>query len=91
MAHGVDKVSIAMKKARTSMEKVMKMLEDDMYCIDIIQQNLAIMGLLRSTNTTLLQGHIEHCVTNAAKENDSERLDQMMQELLMIMNIAQKK
>lgn len=91
MAHGVDKVSIAMKKARTSMDKVMKMLEEDKYCIDIIQQNLAIMGLLRSANTTLLQGHIEHCVTNAAKEKDSERLDQMMQELLMVINIAQKK
>lgn len=91
MAHNVDKVSIAMKKARSLMEKVMKMLEENKYCIDVIQQNLAIIGLLRSANTSLLEGHISHCVTNAAKEKDSKRLESMMEELLLVMNTAQKK
>jgi len=91
MAHNIDKASIAMKKARSSMDKVMKMLEDDKYCIDVIQQNLAIIGLLRSVNTTLLEGHVQHCVKNAAMEKDSKRLDKMMEELLLVINIAQKK
>jgi DNA-binding FrmR family transcriptional regulator len=38
-----DKSLIALKKAKTSLEKVIKMLEDEKYCIDIIQQNLAVI------------------------------------------------
>jgi DNA-binding FrmR family transcriptional regulator len=34
---------IALKKAKTSLEKVIQMIEDDKYCIDIIQQNLAVI------------------------------------------------
>lgn len=91
MAHNVDKVSIAVKKARSLMDKIMKMLEENKYCIDIVQQNLAIIGLLRSANLALLEGHIDHCVTNAAKEKDNKKLNKMMKELLVIVNTAQKK
>ena len=91
MAHNVDKVSIGMKKARSLMDKVMKMLEEDKYCIDVIQQNLAVIGLLRSSNMALLEGHIGHCVKNAAKEKNTKKLDSMMEELLLVMNTAQKK
>lgn len=91
MAHNVSKVSIAMKKSRSLMDKVMKMLEEDKYCIDVIQQNLAVIGLLRSANMALLEGHINHCVKNAAKEKNSKKLDSMMEELLLVMNTAQKK
>lgn len=91
MAHNIDKVSIGMKKAHSSMAKVMKMLDENKYCIDVIQQNLAIIGLLRSANMSLLEGHIGHCVKNAAKEKNSKKLDEMMKELLLVMNTAQKK
>ncbi|MFC1810331.1 metal-sensitive transcriptional regulator [Patescibacteria group bacterium] len=91
MAHNTEKVTVAMKKAKSLTEKVIQMLENDKYCIDVIQQNLAIIGLLRSANLTLLEGHIGHCVKNAAKEKNSKRLDEMMKELLLVMNTAQKK
>jgi len=91
MAHNVDKVTIAMKKAQSLTNKVMKMLEDNRYCIDIVQQNLATIGLLRSANLALLEGHVNHCVTDAAKEKDPKKLEEMMQELLVVINTAQKK
>lgn len=91
MAHNTDKVSIGIKKARSLMDKVMKMLDEDKYCIDVIQQNLAIIGLLRSANLALLEGHIQHCVKNAVKAKNSTRLDEMMQELLTVINTAQRK
>ncbi len=91
MAHNTQKVSIAMKKARSLADKVVEMLENDKYCIDIVQQNLAIIGLLRSANLALLEGHINHCVKNAAKEKNQNRLTKMIQELLVVINTAQKK
>jgi len=85
-----EKLVIAMKKAKTSLEKVMKMIEGGHYCIDIIQQNLAVIGLLRSANMELLSGHINTCVKNAAKKGGKE-LDDKMVELIKVLKIAQTK
>lgn len=91
MAHNVNKVSVAMKKARSLTDKVMQMLENNQYCIDVVQQNLAIIGLLRSANLALLEGHVNHCVSDAAKAKDPKQLEEMMKELLVVINTAQKK
>ncbi len=85
------KTIIALKKANTLTQKILTMLEEDKYCIDIIQQVLAVIGLLRSTNLTLLEEHMNCCVKNAIKEQDGDKLDQMMAELLKVMQTAQKK
>jgi DNA-binding FrmR family transcriptional regulator len=85
------KTSITLKKANSLTAKVIKMLKEDKYCIDIIQQNLAIIGLLKSANLDLLQGHLGSCVKNAIKEKDEEKLNEMMQELLKVMRTAQNK
>ena len=91
MAHNIDKTTIALKKAQTLIAKVHTMLQEDKYCIDIIQQNLAIIGLLKSANLSLLEGHMNHCVKNAVKSNDSKRLNLMMGEMVTIMKTAQNK
>ena len=85
------KVTITLKKANSLTAKVIKMLEEDKYCIDIIQQNLAIIGLLKSANLNLLHGHLNHCVKNAVKAGDSDKIDEMMVEILKIMKTAQDK
>jgi DNA-binding FrmR family transcriptional regulator len=85
------KAIISLKKAHSMTDKVLKMIDDDKYCIDIIQQNLATIGLLKSANLELLQGHLNNCVKNAAQENNEKRLDIMMAELLKIMKTAQNK
>ncbi|MBE3090219.1 MAG: metal-sensing transcriptional repressor, partial [Actinobacteria bacterium] len=39
---------INFKKSRSLLEKIMKMVQDNEYCIDIMQQNLAVIGMLKS-------------------------------------------
>ncbi len=85
------KTAIALKKANTMTAKVLKMVEEDKYCIDIIQQNLAIIGLLKSANMELLKGHLNCCVKNAVQNKDETKLDEMMEEILQIMKTAQNK
>jgi len=66
------------------------MVDDGKYCIDVIQQNLAVIGLLRSANMELLSGHINTCVKNAARKGGKE-LDDKMAELIKVLKIAQSK
>lgn len=86
-----NKTIIWLKKAKTSLDKVIKMVEKENYCIDIIQQNLAIIWLLKSANLSLLEWHLSCCFVDAAKANDKARLDEMIEEIMKIVKIAQNK
>ncbi len=90
MGHDNEKLKIALKKAKSSLEKVVKMVESGHYCINIIQQNLAVIGLLRSANMELLSGHINSCVKTAARKGGKD-LDDKMVELIKVLKIAQTK
>lgn len=48
------KLLTSYRKAKSLLETIEGMLENDVYCIDIMQQNLAVMGLLRSAHTQLM-------------------------------------
>jgi len=91
MTQNKEKVLIATKKAKSSLEKVMKMVEEDKYCIDIIQQSLAVIGLLKAVNLKLLEGHVDCCVKNACKTGNKQEIDAKMTELMNVLKIAQSK
>ena len=60
-----------LKTARGQIDGIIKMVEDDHYCMDISQQVTATDAVLRRVNKELLSAHLKHCVENA--ENDRER------------------
>ncbi len=86
-----DKTLISLKKARSTLDKVISMIEQDKYCISVIQQNLAVIWLVKSSNLQLLEGHLSCCFVDAAKSNDEARLNDMVQEVLTIVKTAQNK
>lgn len=67
-------ILIALKKAQSHLGNVIQMIEDKKYCIDILQQNMAVMGLLRSANSKLFERHLNSCFVNAMKgTNEKEK------------------
>lgn len=85
------KILIWLKKARTSLDKIIQMVEEDKYCIDIIQQNLAVIWLLKSANMNLLEDHMNCCVKKAIKSNDENETNNKIEELIKVMKLAQDK
>lgn len=85
-----QKVLTGLKKAKTSLEKIIDMVENDEYCIDIIQQNLAVLGLIKSANSKILKAHLKSCFKEASYEKDDEQIDEKIQELLKIIKLSQK-
>jgi DNA-binding FrmR family transcriptional regulator len=82
-------ILIALKKAQSHLGKVIQMVEDKEYCIAILQQNLAVMGLLRSANNKLLERHLNSCFVNAMKGTNEKRKDEMIEEIVKINKLAQ--
>jgi len=85
-----ERVMTALKKAHSHLGKVIKMVEDDKYCIDIIQQNLAVLGLLRSAHATLLENHLNHCLREAVDADTADRKQTMIGEILHVTKLANK-
>ena len=59
---------LRLKTARGQIDAVIKMIEEDRYCIDIANQLLAIQSLIKNANNEVLTNHLNHCVKNAINE-----------------------
>lgn len=68
-----------LKTARGQIEGIMKMMEDDRYCIDISNQIIAVHGVLKKTNILILKQHLLHCVKEAiTQEKGEEKLEELI-------------
>ena len=54
-----------LKTARGQLDGVVRMVEDDRYCIDISNQLMAIESLVAKANATVLKAHVAGCVRTA--------------------------
>lgn len=61
-----------LKIARGHLDTVIEMTEKGHYCIDVINQSLAVQSALKKTNTLLLQNHLQTCVKDFAKKGQTE-------------------
>ena len=84
------KTLIGLKKASTLLTKVIKMVEEDHYCIEVMQQNLAIIGLLRSAHEALMANHLNTCFKSAMATKNEKRKEQMIEEILKLINFYNK-
>lgn len=90
MKNHKDKSLVALKKARGLLDKIIKMSEDKEYCIDIMQQNLAAIGLLRSAHHSLMEGHLKSCFRNAMQSKNEKIKKQMTDEILKVTKLFNK-
>ncbi|AWW26326.1 MAG: CsoR family transcriptional regulator, copper-sensing transcriptional repressor [Acetobacterium sp.] len=68
-----------LKTARGQIDGIIKMLENDRYCIDISKQILAVQALLKKTNLEILKKHMNSCVADAFEKGDGEaKIDEIM-------------
>lgn len=59
--------------AKGHLEKVVSMIENGSYCIDIVHQSLAIQSALKRADEEVLRNHLETCVSDAIKRGDSKK------------------
>jgi DNA-binding FrmR family transcriptional regulator len=63
---------VRMRKIEGQARGIQRMIEEDRYCIDIIQQLTALCAAADEISLLILQGHIEGCVTDAIREQHGE-------------------
>jgi CsoR family transcriptional regulator, copper-sensing transcriptional repressor len=84
------KIRIGFKKASSLLSKISEMVEKDCYCIDVMQQNLAVIGLLRSAHEMLMENHLNTCFRSAMTSKNEKKKRQMIEEILKVTNLYNK-
>ena len=85
-----QKTLINFKKAQSHIAKIITMVEQGEYCVDIMQQNLAVLGLLRSAHQMLMENHLNSCFKHAMASHNQKKKQQMTQEILAVTNLFNK-
>ena len=68
-----------LKTARGQIDGIIKMVEEDRYCIDISNQLMACQSVLGKANKLIIKGHMEHCVKSAfGGEDATEKIEELL-------------
>ena len=70
-----------LKTARGHLGRVIKMVEEGKYCIDILQQSLAVQAALKRVDEMILADHLTHCVRGALEGKEK---DKQLEEILEV-------
>lgn len=81
-----SQVNRLLKTARGQIDGVLKMIEDDKYCIDIVNQLMASDAILKKAIREILRAHITSCVSEAFETREASLQEKKIDELLLIMD-----
>lgn len=74
-----ERILHRLKIAQGHLKKVIKMVEDDEYCIDVIHQNRAVQRALSEADSLILENHLKTCAAEAiAKGKKEEAITEIM-------------
>jgi DNA-binding FrmR family transcriptional regulator len=80
----------SLKKAQGQLATIVKMTEEDRYCMDVIQQVNAVIGILRQANNLTLESHLHTC-GKALASKDSATREKFIAEIMRACDISQRK
>jgi DNA-binding FrmR family transcriptional regulator len=77
-SHDSQKAIDLLKTARGQIDAVLRMVEEDRYCIDVSKQIHATVALLKKANIVILKQHMNTCVKDAIRTNKgTEKIDEI--------------
>ncbi len=82
-----------LRRARVAsghLEGVVKMMERDAYCIDVIRQIQAVQASLDALSAKILENHLNTCVTTAVRGNDPDAREKVLHEITEVFQAANR-
>lgn len=59
------------------LESVKRMVADGRDCSEVLVQLAAVDSAVKSVSRVVMKDHIQHCIVDAVKDNDTETLDKL--------------
>ncbi len=85
-----DQTMRRLKTIEGHMRGVIRMAEEDAYCIDIIRQIQAVQAALSKVSTGILEDHLNSCVITAIQGDDPAERERVLKEITDVFATATK-
>ena len=84
-------VSRRLASAAGHLKGIERMVDEDAYCIDVIQQVHAVQAALNKISTMVLDSHLNSCVITAIQGDDPGERERVLQEVTSVFAMSSKK
>jgi len=79
-----------LKSVEGHIRGIERMVEDDAYCVDVVNQILAVQRALKKVSGLVLDRHLHSCVTHAIQGDDAQAKERVLSELLDVFEATGK-
>lgn len=79
-----------LKTVEGHLRGVIRMVEQDEYCIDVIRQIQAVESALNKVSTQILENHLNSCVTTAIQGNSAKERERVLKEITEVFTMSGK-
>ncbi len=69
---------------------IQRMVEEDVYCIEIIRQIQAVQAALNKISNSILDEHLHSCLTTALRGDDPDERERVLKEISDVFEMANK-
>jgi DNA-binding FrmR family transcriptional regulator len=83
-ARDKEAILARLRTAEGHLRGIVRMVDDDAYCVDVITQIKAVQRALDKANALLLERHLNHCVSAAIRSDDPKERGRVISELLVV-------
>ncbi|MDA8218919.1 MAG: metal-sensitive transcriptional regulator [Dehalococcoidales bacterium] len=73
-----------LKSVEGHIRGIQRMVEENQYCIDVINQSAAVQAALAKVDSLILERHLQTCVTTAIRSEDRAERERVIGELLQV-------
>jgi len=85
-----DKTLRRLKTIEGHLKGIIRMVEEDAYCIDVIRQIQAVDAALNKVNTQILENHLNSCVITAIQGNNKAERERVLKEITEVFEMSAK-
>jgi len=86
----VDSTIQRLKTIEGHLKGVIRMVEEDAYCIDVIRQIQAVEAALNKVSSRILEDHLNSCVITAIQGNDKKERERVLKEISEVFEMSTK-
>jgi len=90
MDHDNNSVLRRLKTIEGHLKGIVRMVEDDAYCIDVIRQIQAVEAALNKTSAQILEEHLNSCVITAIRGDSEQERERVLKEITEVFEMSNK-
>ncbi|MCG8477894.1 MAG: metal-sensitive transcriptional regulator [Spirochaetales bacterium] len=92
MLHEKLKLSITrrLRRIEGQVVGVQKMVDEERYCVDILNQTAAIVSAIRGVENLIMENHLDTCVSDAMRSGDADERRRKVSEVMGIIGKYRK-